>query len=64
MAKAPRSPSYCFLARLTRFPPHSSQLRIGRELWNWLRKVLVERVAALLLNLAGLWRRLVAMSII
>ena len=64
MAKAPRSPSYCFLARLTRFPPHSSQLRIGRELWNWLRKVLVERVAALLLNLAAFRRSLVTMTIV
>src|SRR5271154_6167548 len=58
------SSSHSFHARLTRFRSHGSELRVGRELRNWLRQILVERVAALLLNLAAFWRILVAMTIV
>jgi hypothetical protein len=41
-----------FLAYLAGFFPHLAQRRIRRKLGNRLRKVLVQRIAALLLDLA------------
>ena len=50
--------------RFTCFPSHGSEGRVGGESWNWFRQILVKRIAAFLLNLAGLRRFLVAMTIV
>ena len=56
-----RSP-YRFDADLASSLPHCVESGVLREPGNWLRQVFVERVTALLLNLAGLWRILIAMA--
>ena len=56
--------SNVFHAHLTGFLSHGIELRVGRKLRNRLWKVLVQRIAAFLLNLTSFWRRLVAMTIV
>jgi len=57
-------PSYGFFAHFASFLPHSTELCERRELRYWPRKVFVERVAALLLNLASLRWSLITMTLI
>src|SRR5262245_42152930 len=55
------SPDCCH-TDLPRFSPHGTELGVRPEFGDRFRKVLVERVAPLLLNLARLWRPLVAVA--
>ena len=63
-AQALGSSPHSFLTCFACFLPHGVEPCVGRELRNWLWQVLVESVAAFLLYLTRLWRRLVAMTII
>jgi hypothetical protein len=46
------SPSHGSFANLSRSLPHRTERCVRRELRNWTRKVFIQRIAALLLNLA------------